>query len=64
MNCYESSKDYGNNVITVLFDGGFKLSDLIKYVDNNHPEWSGIVIDYSGPETFRGFVNSGVVKVK
>ena len=63
MNIYESSKDYVDNTILLLFDGEFNQKDVIDYISDNY-NCKCKIVSKSMPKKFRNFENCGTVIVK
>ena len=61
---YDSSKDYGTNEVTIIFDGDIpSKEEIIQYCKKNY----GFIpssIDIDPPNNFRGMINPGTIKVK
>ena len=52
---YESSKDYGNNTVLIIFDGETpSRGEIIDYVKRNYGNVNNPEIDITEPSEYRG----------
>jgi len=61
---YESSKDYGDNTILIIFDGETPSRDeIINYVEKNYGDVNNPTIDIEEPSEYNGLKNDGCINV-
>lgn len=65
MPIYDSSKDYGTNEVTVLWDGDRPtLKEFHDYVGDNYGMLGKLKIEVEMPSECKGFKNPGVARIK
>jgi len=66
MNIYDSSKDYGKRIVTLIYDGEFNENSIRDYMKKNYDaDYSNYrMIDHTNPSNFRGHENPGTITIR
>jgi hypothetical protein len=61
---YHSQFDHETGVVDVHYDGELDEEAAIEYAKRNYCRCEGVIVYNHPPESFKGFVNPGIVGIK